>query len=118
MRTVENLEDLKNSIIKSNEVSVVFFCGDSCPPCKRVEILLKDIESSFNGRIKFLKITPKNSMAAFSKWAITSVPTVMFASKEPFADSIHVHAKIHLSSINRGNILGLLGEYMKNPMLR
>ncbi len=118
MRIVENSEDLYNSILKSDEVSVILFSGESCPPCKKIAIILKDIESSLNGRVKFLEATTRKTLSAFSKYNIVKVPTILFVSKEPLSSHIRVHAKLNMPDITRENIRCALGEYMRNPILR
>jgi thioredoxin 1 len=57
---------------------LVDFSATWCGPCKKLEPVVHEIASEFAGRVKVVKVDVDQSPATAAKFAVMSVPTLIF----------------------------------------
>jgi thioredoxin 1 len=57
---------------------LVDFSATWCGPCKKLEPVVDEIATEFAGRVKVVKVDVDRSPATAAKFAVMSVPTLIF----------------------------------------
>ena len=57
---------------------LVDFSATWCGPCKKLEPVVHEIAAEFSGRVKVVKVDVDQSPATAAKFAVMSVPTLIF----------------------------------------
>ena len=57
---------------------IIDFYADWCPPCKKVEPILKELAKEYKGKIIIYKINTDNERELASAFGIRSIPTYLF----------------------------------------
>ena len=66
-------------LVDASEIPVVLDFGATwCGPCKKLEPLLEEIATGYDGRIRFLKVDVGEAPGTAQKFGVMGVPTVIF----------------------------------------
>lgn len=65
-------------VLKSPGAVLVDFSATWCGPCKKLEPIVHEIASEYGGRIKVVKVDVDQARATASRFAVLSVPTLIF----------------------------------------
>ena len=57
---------------------IIDFYADWCPPCKKVEPILKELAKEYKGKIIIYKINTDNERELASAFGIRNIPTYLF----------------------------------------
>ena len=101
----EIMDDIfKNEVLESTIPVVVDFWAPWCGPCKMVAPVMEELDTQYNGKVKFVKVDVDENPAVSSEYRILSIPTVMvfkegklvetivgFRPKSDFENSINKH---------------------------
>ena len=85
-RTI-NKEEFDNEIIKSS-AAVVDFGASWCGPCKALSPEIDKMAEEFNGKATIVKVDVDDSAELASRYAVMSVPTVLFFQNGEKVDQI------------------------------
>ena len=72
-----NAEIFEKEIAEGGAV-VVDFYADWCGPCRMLKPIFEKISVNYEGAVKFLKINVDNASEIASKYAVSTIPTVIF----------------------------------------
>ncbi len=71
-----------NDLIKSSDVPIlVDFYADWCAPCKVLSPTVREVASSFHGKLKVIKVDVDRNQRAALKYGIRGVPTLILFHK-------------------------------------
>ncbi len=71
----ENWDDV---VLKSDNLTLVEFWAPWCPWCRRLTPLLKEIEGSYDGKMRFAMLNTEEYPDIASKYGVMSLPTMKF----------------------------------------
>lgn len=79
-----NEENFQKAVIESTIPVVVYFYTNWCGACRRMEPIIKQLASEYEGKIKFVAIDGAKNPQAAAKYYIRKVPTfIIFIGGEP-----------------------------------
>ena len=79
--TVKSSEELADALSKQKNVAVVKFYADWCGACTSMKSLDQKMESTFQGKVGFIKIDIDQAKKAAQSQNIQGVPTYIFYKK-------------------------------------
>lgn len=65
-------------VIEAAGPVLVDFSATWCGPCKKLEPIVHEIASAFAGRVKVVKVDVDHAPAVAARFAVLSVPTLVF----------------------------------------
>ena len=65
-------------VLKAQGAVLVDFSATWCGPCKKLEPVVHEIASEFDGRVKVVKVDVDHAPATAAKFGVLSVPTLLF----------------------------------------
>jgi thioredoxin 1 len=71
-------EDFSSKVLKSGSPAVVDFWATWCEPCRKLDQVLEDVADDYDGKISFFKVDVNQSNATASKYAVRSIPMLLF----------------------------------------
>lgn len=77
-----------NEFISGPELKIVDFWAVWCAPCRLVAPLMDSMAAEYAGRVKFGKLNVDENKATSARYAIRSIPTIMFFRNGKPVDSI------------------------------
>jgi thioredoxin len=83
--TGDNFED---EVLKSEIPVMVDFWAEWCGPCKALGPTIDEIAAEYAGKIKVFKLDVQNDAALASKYAVSSIPTLLIFKGGEIADRI------------------------------
>jgi thioredoxin 1 len=78
-------QEVKNSTLPV----MVDFWAPWCGPCKQLIPLLKQYDTEYGDKVKFVKVNVDDEQELSSSFNITSIPTVMFFKNGQLVETIH-----------------------------
>lgn len=63
--------------LKSKIPVLVDFYSDWCPPCKLLELIFKQLEEEFKGKIKFIRVNVEENREIAAQYRVMSIPTLI-----------------------------------------
>ena len=95
--------DFERLVLKSELVTVVDFYADWCGPCRLVGPVIEGLSSSYDGKVKFVKVDVDSNQRLAARYGIQSIPTVMVFRNGMVADRIvgAVPAQVYKQRIDR-----------------
>ena len=88
-----NDNNLEMEVMNSSVPVLVDIYSDSCAPCKMLYNILSELSNEYSDKMKFCKANMFNNSSLISKFAISSVPTILF-----FKNGTMVEKKIGLNT--------------------
>ncbi len=64
-------------VLKAQGAVLVDFSATWCGPCKKLEPIVHDIASEYDGRLKVVKVDVDRAPATAARFGVLSVPTVL-----------------------------------------
>lgn len=97
-------ETFDEKVLEAEHPMMVEFWASWCPPCKRMEPLLKKLGQEYNGTIDIAKINVDRNPASAERFNIKGVPTfIVFHDGEIIARDFGAKSKTQLREmIERG----------------
>ncbi len=71
-------DDFSTKVLNSGSPAVVDFWATWCEPCRRFDQVLEDVADDYDGKISFFKVDVNQSNATASKYAVRSIPMLLF----------------------------------------
>ena len=71
--TIENFE---NEVLNSNIPVLVDFFANWCMPCKMFAPILDEVATSYEGKLKIVKVDIDASIQLAQKYRVMSIPTI------------------------------------------
>ncbi len=87
-------KDFNDAIIESGKPAIVDFWATWCVPCRQLDEVLQEMASRYSGKVSFYKVDVNESNATASKYAVRSIPMLLFFNGGEIVD----HAVGSLSS--------------------
>jgi len=66
-----------DTVVKATEPVLVDFSATWCGPCKRLEPIVHEIATDYEGRIKVVKVDVDKAPSTAARFAVFSVPTIL-----------------------------------------
>ena len=81
LEKIYNYEKNKDSFVYEGKLPcIIDFYADWCPPCKRVEPVVKELAGVYKGKVLFYKINTDEERELARSFGIQSIPTFFFIS--------------------------------------
>lgn len=71
-------DDFSTKVLNSGSPAVVDFWATWCEPCRKFDKVLEDVADDYDGKISFFKVDVNQSNATASKYAVRSIPMLLF----------------------------------------
>ena len=71
-------DDFSNKVLNSGSPAVVDFWATWCEPCLKFDQVLEDVADDYEGKISFFKVDVNQSNATASRYAVRSIPMLLF----------------------------------------
>jgi thioredoxin 1 len=71
-------ETFSTKVIGSRSPAVVDFWATWCEPCRKLDEVLEQVAFEYDGRVSFFKVDVNESNAIASKYAVRSIPMLLF----------------------------------------
>lgn len=71
-------ETFSTEVIGSDSPAVVDFWATWCEPCRKLDAVLEEVAFEYDGRVSFFKVDVNESNATASKYAVRSIPMLLF----------------------------------------
>jgi thioredoxin 1 len=80
MSQIHDVDDasFETEVVKADGAVLVDFSATWCGPCKKLEPLVDEIAGDYDGRVKVVRVDVDKSPATAAKFAVMSVPTLIF----------------------------------------
>jgi len=72
-----NDQNFESVVLQSDKPVLVDFSAVWCGPCKKLEPVVKDIASAYDGRLRVVKVDVDRSPQTAARFAVLSVPTLL-----------------------------------------
>ncbi len=72
-----NVDNLETEVLQSDGVVVADFWAPWCGPCRKLSPVLDDIEQSFEGKIKLVKINADENLEIMKKFSVSGLPSLL-----------------------------------------
>lgn len=118
MIELETMDQYNNVCEKAKDLVVLYMYGISFAP-DRLLPLVEEMEEKYSGSISFYKVCAQRNIQIFSKYFVSSVPSVLMMSKGKYGGTeMHVHATLHEQDITKENLMTLISEYRNDVPLK
>jgi len=74
------------SVMESGKPAVVDFWATWCVPCRRLDEILEEMASEYDGRISFFKVDVNESNRTAAQFSIRSIPSLLFVNGGEIVD--------------------------------
>lgn len=75
-------------VVQAEGAVLVDFSAGWCGPCKKLEPLVDEIAGDYDGRLKVVKVDVDKAPGAAAKFAVMSVPTLLFIRDGQVMDQV------------------------------
>ena len=81
-------DNFENEVLQSNQPVLVDFWATWCPPCRALSPVIESVADEFEGIAKVGKVDVDENKALAAKYAISSIPTLLFFQNGEVVDRI------------------------------
>ncbi len=78
----------ENEVVQAQMPVLVDFTATWCGPCKKLEPVVHEIAGDYDGRLKVVKVDVDKAPGTAAKFAVMSVPTLIFFSEGRVRDQV------------------------------
>ena len=72
-----NNQNFKEEVLKSDTPVLVDFHADWCGPCKMLGVVVEEISSDYDGKVKFCKLNIDEASELAAQYGVMSIPTII-----------------------------------------
>ena len=83
-----NDQNFDSEVIQADGLVLVDFSATWCGPCKRLEPIVHDIATEYDGRLKVVRVDVDQARTAAAKFGVMSVPTVLLLQAGAVKDQV------------------------------
>jgi thioredoxin 1 len=90
MSTIVQANDntFEAEVLSSDRPVLVDFSAAWCGPCKKLEPIVDEIASDYDGRVKVVKVDVDQAPGVAAKFAVLSVPTLLLVQRGEVKDQV------------------------------
>lgn len=78
--------NFKETVLDSDQVSVVDFWAEWCGPCRLVTPIIEDLAKDYEGKAVIGKLNVDNNQQTSTKYGVRSIPTILFIKNGEVVD--------------------------------
>lgn len=78
----------EKEVLQSTLPVLVDFWAPWCGPCRAITPTIEELEKSYNGKIKFVKVNVDENPISPSKYGIQAIPTLIFFKDGEISEQI------------------------------
>jgi len=78
----------ESEVVQAQTPVLVDFTATWCGPCKKLEPVVHEIAGEYDGRLKVVKVDVDKAPGTAAKFAVMSVPTLLFFSEGQVRDQV------------------------------
>jgi thioredoxin 1 len=78
----------ETEVVQARTPVLVDFTATWCGPCKKLEPVVHEIAGDYDGRLKVVKVDVDKAPGTAAKFAVMSVPTLIFFSDGQVRDQV------------------------------
>lgn len=97
--------EFPGAVIGGRRPTVVDFWATWCQPCKHLDGVLEEMARDYDGRISFFKVDVNESSDTASRYAVRSLPTLLFFQGGEVVDQV-------VGAVSRDEIAEKLDELL------
>jgi thioredoxin 1 len=101
-------EDFARRVLEARKLSIVDFWATWCVPCRRLDDILEEMAREYDGKVSFYKVDVNESGGTASRYAVRSVPTLLFFNEGEVVDQA-------IGSVSREDLAEKLERLLGNP---
>ena len=83
-----NDQNFESIVLQSEKPVLVDFSAVWCGPCKKLEPIVRDIASAYDGRLQVVKVDVDRSPQTAARFAVLSVPTLLLIRDGQVRDQV------------------------------
>ena len=78
---VNSVADFKQRVLQASQPCLADFYSDTCPPCRMLAPIVKDLAAAYEGRAVVCKVSLDSEPALAAAYNVRAIPTVIFFRK-------------------------------------
>jgi thioredoxin 1 len=83
-----NDANFDREVLEADGLVLVDFSAAWCGPCKKLEPIVDEIASDYDGRLKVVKVDVDQARTSAARFGVMSVPTVILLQKGTVRDQV------------------------------